>query len=410
MRVLAGRVSLLVLLALPGCLLKLPQTGGLAAGGDADVVQSADGVIPFSPDGSPISDTGSEGLADFNWNPPPTWDSWGIPDTAPPGDFGAGEGVDTAVPQQTWSCYYPVEEVASEPLTSSFVVEDLDIGMDDLLYVYGFLCGLDQTTSAVPERYFPIQIDSPTELVAALFCSKPCYLFLMKNGCLYDSMVGCWYTGENTVQAEASLMPGLYLLGVEFPAPADIPFDPTGLVFDLHAGLNQAYGQTPCQVEESVEDSQIPSACKVSGGEAAKTAMVHSALSWSAGDDFDLHCTQGGVAADEVGGMPDRVHAYTADFEDPLPRLVDVTVKFQLPPGSDTSAGHILAVTTSPCGAAQAVVACTWGHETELSLSGVSVFPHETLYAVVDGMGEEAFGVAWQGEYELSWTVHETCY
>ncbi len=366
-------------------------------------------MIPLPDDGTVRLDVTSEGLADYSWNPPPQWDSWGFPDSTSTGDWVTGGDEDAAPPEPSWSCYYPIEEVVSEPLTTSFIADDLDIGAQDMLYVYGFLCGIEQAVSAVPERYFPIEIDAPTDLVASLHCSKPCYLFLMKNGCLYDSTVGCWHTGESTVQAEASLMPGLYLLGVEFPNPAEVPFDPTGLQFDLHAALNQPFGQDPCMAEENVQDSQIPSQCKVSGGEAAKSKKVFSTLAWSAQDDFDLACSQGGVAADEIGGMPDRAHAYTADFEAALPRELDVRVEFAPAGGGAVPPGRILAVTTAPCGAAQAVVACTWGHEAVLELKGVSVFPHETLYAVVDGMGEGAFDKSWQGSYELTWTVHETC-
>lgn len=406
-----ARAAVLVLAALlvvPGCLIKLPQSSGLA-GVDADVAVQGDGVIPLPDGGTRRLDNLGEGLADYAWTPPPQWDSWGIPDSLPPGDWSTGGEADAGSTEQAWSCYYPLEEIVSEPLTSSFVVDDLDIGAQDKLYVYGFLCGIEEATSAVPEQYFPLLLDSPTDMVATLSCSKPCYMFLMKNGCLYDSTVACWHTGESKLQAEATLMPGLYLLGVEFPAPADVPFDPSGLQFDLHAALNREYGQSSCTAEENVQDSQIPTQCKTSQGVAAKSKKVFSSLAWSAMDDFDLHCSQGGMAADEVGGMPDRAHAYTADFEASQPRLLDVRVEFAPTGGGALPPGRILAVTTAPCGAAEAVLDCTWGHEDALELTGISAFPHETLYAVVDGMGDGAFDPASQSAYELTWTVHETC-
>ncbi|MBM4353471.1 MAG: hypothetical protein FJ109_06680 [Deltaproteobacteria bacterium] len=410
-RVCAVLLSIAVLLPVQGCLLKLPSTPGAQSLADSDAMIAADGWVPYPGDGLVRPDAvADEESADYSWTPPPQWDSWGIPDAAVADGSVLPDNGDAQSQPQSWNCYYPIEEVAPESLTSSFIAKDLDIGAEDLLYVYGFLCGIDQAASAVPERYFPFLVKTPSDLVATLVCSKPCYLFLMKNGCLYDSTVGCWHNGESTVQAEASLMPGLYLLGVEFPAEPDVPFDPAGLEFDLHAAVNQPFGQTPCQPEENMSDSQIASTCKVSGGKSEKSASVFSSLAWSAGDDFDLKCSQGGFAADEVGGMPDRVHAFTGDFEGPEPRLLDVTVKFGAPPMGAPPAGRILALTTSPCGASQAVIACTWGHEIELSLTGVTVFPHETLYAVVDGMGEEAFDAAWQSPYELTWTVHETCH
>jgi hypothetical protein len=203
-------------------------------------------------------------------------------------------------------------------------------------------------------------------------------------------------------------MPGLYLVGVEYildPLLNPIP----EYFFDLHVALNNTFGQEQCPAESVSKSSGLEAGpCDVALDSTTASSKIQGSLSWPQGDDFFLACGELGVEADPVGGMPDVVHAYVADFPEEGTRVVDVSVVFDDFPGDD-DASFILALTTAPCGAASAVVDCEWGPAGELTLSGITVFRGQTLYAVIDGMGEDAFDLVSPAPYTLTWTEHSDC-
>jgi len=335
----------------------------------------------------PNDERGNQGKED-GWNDPPL------------GDLKGGDA------DPIWNCNHSKEELADTTLNGSFVQKTQQLGENDFIMVYDWLCDLDDTNVS-PEKTYLLEVDSPMSLAVNLKCDKECYSFLMKDGCLYDSFEGCSPGNSDSAQFSKELLPGLYLLGVEYVLELGSP-PHQDHAFDIHVAMNQTAGQKNCELKSTSTDSSVESQCTKLVQTSQKSVSVISTLGWEDRDDFYLQCAHFGVAADAFGGMPDVVHAFQADFDGPTPRTVDVSL--QLPEGQEGDPGeYTLAVTTSPCGAADAVVDCDWGPVFDLAISGLTVFPHETLYAVIDGIGKNAFESDATLSYKLTWTISEIC-
>ncbi len=318
-----------------------------------------------------------------------------------------GDGAEVAEEPYVWNCTFPPEEFDSAIRTRSFVKKGQVLGNQDLVIVYQYSCNTDKTYQS-PERGYFFAPEEPLELSLRLECDAPCYAYLMRNGCYYDSTEACWFPYGSELTVATDLMPGLYRIGVEF---VDADLEPPDAVhhFYLHAALNYVHGDSSCPCASVTSAGTLPPPqCDAGAETGPATQAVSGSLSWAAEDDFFLQCGHLGVAADKIGGMPDVVHAFDADFEGELPRLLDVRVTFPGQPGTG-GPGHILALTTAPCGAPEAVIDCAWGSDGVLALEGLTVFPGERLYAVVDGMGADAFEAPAETAYEVQWSLRSPC-
>jgi len=193
---------------------------------------------------------------------------------------------------------------------------------------------------------------------------------------------------------------------VEF-LPEEESGKPWDKSFDIHVAINRTTGQEECQVETESSFSQLEVSCAERGDEGPAEATVSASLDWALQDDFFLGCGTPGKAADPTGGMPDASHRFVADLAGSEPRQIGVEVTFAKPPVD--SDGFILALTTSPCGASGSVIDCDWGDGTSLKISNVTLFPGETVYAVVDGLGADALTLVEPQPYLLRWTSSAPC-
>jgi hypothetical protein len=388
----------------PACLVKLPRTPegntlpGLA-GADGTEQDPRDSVVWPQEDGTGAYPDWRWWAADAPWDPGGYGDggTWTLPD---------GKVVDAAPEEFTWNCPYATEELAGVIHQSSFVETGVALPDTDRFVIYDWFCGMDELNHS-PESSFLVQISEPVELRIELKCDAPCYAYLMKNGCQYDSIETCFNTDSDSLAAVSGVLPGLFLLNVEFLFDQLTP-EGRGHEFDIHVALNKSLGQPECLLTSATIDSAVESTCSLGEDNGLKSRTVQSELSWQDGDDFNLQCSHLGVEADPFGGMPDAVHSYFADYGGAMPRTVDVILDRELSQ-EQPDMPLTLAVTTAPCGASSAVVDCDWSSGSEIALHGLTVFPGETLYAVVDGVGSSAFDFPEELPYSLTWTIHEPC-
>ena len=388
----------------PSCLFKFPEAPeslfpGLEVidGNDASTGEAVDLSV----------DDSQPGYQDWGW-----WIPDGGPDNAGsdwfPADFASPDSGDGEDPEFTWTCPYETTEFAPDIKSKSFVVTNQVLGENDYFMVYDWICGLGLTyTSQSPERGYPFVLDRPMSISAQLRCDDICLAYLVKNGCQYDNIDNCWYKNADQVKLTQDLMPALYMIGPEYLQQDMLESVNPDHLFDLHLAINNPYGQTPCLVEGTARHSEMSGTCDALDDLVLMTATDSGNLSWSDDDDLYLQCNHFGIEADDLGGMPDVVHSFIADFPGPGPRRVDVAVSF--PAQEDSEVSHIVALTTAPCGAVEAVIDCTWGSDSMLVLEGIYVFPDETLFLVIDGAGADAFDSPSNTPYSITWTVYDSC-
>ncbi len=394
-----------------GCFVKLPQSPE----------QNLPGTLP---DGKVIADLVAETQQPLDQPTYPDWRWWAADSSAPqdPLDFKPAE---VTLPDDAdggglvfeWVCLadlpaedgtypeLPPEDFGGVVATHSFSRPNQVLGNSNQLTVYYVLCDADETYY-VPERAYAFRLDEPTTATFQLSCDAPCYAFLAKSGCEYEHFEGCWVAADGEILVKESLMPGLYLVGVEFPGSAVEPPDAIHH-FDLHVALNRSSGQAVCDVATVSQASKlVPGECAAQDATTFAATKVSGALEWGDVDDFFLGCGPEDAPADPQGGMPDVVHAFDVDLPEGAPALLDVVLTFpDGPPGQ----GTVLALTGAPCGASDAVIDCAWGSGDTLILKDITVFPGERIYAVVDGIGEDALDATLPLAYELEWKVSTPC-
>jgi len=281
----------------------------------------------------------------------------------------------------------------------SFVEQNHAEGPADNVFVYSTFCGFEESKTALDSTYL-VGIDVPASLGVEVKCSHNCYLYLLKNGCVYANIQDCWYNGTESVQLLLDVMPGLYVLAVEFERSTDNPEEPPPeKSFDIHVAVNRTFGQEPCLSETTTLWSQLD-ADRADGA----SLEVSGALGWERRDDFLLQCPAGGPSPEKLGGMPDTAHTLLADFGGSEPRTFSVELAF---PGSppEVASGAALAVSTLPCGKTSSVIDCTWGSQGTHKLEGITAFPGETLYALIDLSSELAFDLVEPVEYSLKFST-----
>ena len=265
---LLAPAALLLTVCVAGCPFTLPrpQLPEAASGdtpADASPIDAGDGSLQ-----PPLEDVAEP--KDRWWfvpdtpfapdDPDPVWDIvWqdfpNPPDGSPPIDAGGGEGE--------WECEIgglarPHGIFGAEIMTHSFFrrTEVLD---PHLITVSHTSCGIGGYNPQQEERTYPLKVDFPSSLRVTLECNAPCYAFLMKNGCHYENISGCWFGDSGQVQMEAELLPALYVLGVEFLSAEEM--EAKDFQFDLHVALNHSLGQQECQVESQLYYSDMDEGC-----------------------------------------------------------------------------------------------------------------------------------------------------
>ena len=400
-----------------GCSVKIPDVFSYPA---EDLPQAA-GDIQW-PDGwstdwtMPDKDTFTG--KDTQWHPP-------FPqlDIGPFGDQNEGDTIpedltyDVDEPPPIWECWLTeYDEEAGRAVKLDYLPQDFPTGIHTSSFHYTavglgknvanpsyYTCGMDDYNDQKEETNFIVQVDNFVSLTVDVQCNGTCYVYLMKNGCMYDHLEQCLFNDSEQLHLDADLLPGTYLVGVEFLKQKDLTVEE--LAFDIRVAMNKTEGQTPCNVESHSFASEALPFCDVKPGIQQLPIVVSGELDWMDKDDFYLTCDHFGTPADPTGGMPDTVHSLEADFAAAGLVKVDVSLKLLDPMQGD---GHTLALTTAPCGASAAIVDCAWGVESDLTIQSVSLFPGETVYAVVDGL---ATSNAWNTPrpYDLTWTVHTPC-
>ncbi len=408
---LAACCALVALAAPMGCFVKLPQTPQQkwpATLPDGKIIDAAPADHWVSPDQSTYPD--------WRWWVPDSHES-GHDGDFHPAEISLSDGGDAGGLVFEWNCFsdkpetdgtygeLPPESFSGTVATSSFLQTQQVMGETNQITVFYVLCQNDDTFY-VPERVYAVRVEEPTEASIQLNCDAPCYAFLTHSGCEYENFESCWPADDSSLVAQTKLLPGIYLVGVEFPDTETGPGDTTH-VFDLHVALNRTAGQETCLTESATSASSMAAPqCGLGETLGWSTAQVSGLLEWSDNDDFYLKCGLADVAADKLGGMPDEAHRFEADLAGPDPGLVNLEVTF-----AESAAGeeHIIAVTGDSCGAADAVIDCAWGTGQKLSIEGISVFPGERLYAIVDGSGGDALKGTTQTPYELTWSLQSPC-
>ncbi|GEM_PF-5740046 len=416
--------SLLIVIAtaasLPSCLFRLPETPTVDIPQlGADDLVAVDGYVDLTQETVDAQES-----PDMIWLPEEITNAdaqWADSTDLTPDD--SLTDPDTIM-EFANNCPYPLNAFTPEVATNSFVVYQQSIitPVDpetppeetppaDKIYVYYLSCGLERNSYG-PERGYAVRVDSPGVITATARCSHKCYIFVHKDGCNYNNLTGCWSQGDTRAEASFDVLPGLYLISVEFEE-SDLMTD-LGVAdfekaqFDLHVAHSNHKGTTPC---ESDSKTDLPSnfSCDESG-EFSWSTTVDATLDWTAVDNFDLGCGYGDVAADPTGGMPDHVHAISVPHDLPSPVRISATLQMNPgPPPGAPSLPHLLAITSAPCGSAASVIDCLWGSESTDVSGEILAMPGDQLFAVVDGMGIAAFDFTSPQNYSLTWNVSGQC-
>ena len=388
-----------VVLSFPGCLIDLPKS---PLQDFSDNVSVGDGVAGRDKQGTPDGVSNDPGFDSWQWSP----DSQTVDDTGGRGNSENPEfdlDLAAAEVEALWECVYTPQELSTDFHEYSFFATSQQMEAD-LLYVYGGLCGLSESNFG-PERVYLLEVDLPRSLNVRVDCSSSCLAYLMRNGCNYIHTQGCWYGESGSVQFSADLMSGTYILAVEILVDEEV-LEPGAGDFDIHVAVNNSHGQEDCSLEDDLAFSDLETQCDGNGKGLAR-GVLDGTLSWDYHDLLFTGCSQSGALADEFGGMPDLTFAFVADFEEE--ESMPLTVRLSVPDQPwQPIAEHLLAITTDPCGAEDAVVDCKLGAVGQLVLEDLVVFRGETVYAVVDGIGEAGFDFP-DMPFELSFEVPATC-
>ncbi len=410
-------LALLVPVLLSGCFFKLPETPSV----DIPQLQDED-LVPledFNAADAAYDQSGNE--PEMIWRPDDT--GTGIDWAGQDVDVVDEDGLltpDTSINFDE-NCPYPLTTFTDTVRTQSFIqvqqslLSPVDptlppeqVPPPDKLYVYYLTCGLKQS-SYCAERGYAVSITEPSVLNAQAECSHSCYFYVYKDGCNYNNLVDCWSQGSTSAKMSLDVLPGLYLVVVEFIG--DELWDMTGTPdysqawFDLHVAVNHVAGQEQCVTETAQTPLPEVAVC-TEGGEATWELAAPGVLAPEVGDDFDLGCGMGDVKADPIGGMADQAHSLTipADWTEPVRVIAEVTFLAQEPPLS-----HLFAVTSAPCGAPQSVIDCVWGTQQTLTVPEILALPGDTLFAVVDGLGKDAFTALGGQPYTVTWRISGAC-
>ncbi len=313
-------------------------------------------------------------------------------DGAGPADGHASDAAPAdAAPDWPVPLYCPYGPQSVAVSTRSTVYRDNDFAnASDWVMLPARPCPGERPPSGL-ERVFAAAVsESGTWLGVQTRCTFECQVWIARDDCTYTDLVGCFNAaGDERVQLEAP--PGMYYVFVE-PALDEPP-----AIFDLVLALSRTTGRAPCPVEASLYHSAaLQGGCETDGALTVEATADTSGLA----DRHYLVCPEQGVARDRLGGAPDAAFAIVADYPDAAPRTVDIEVEA-------SGFEPIVALSAAPCGAAEAILGC-FAHEADRWwYSAVTLFPGETLYAIVDGNGEQLLPGTAAGAVRVRAHFHE---
>jgi len=385
--------------AMPGYDAGEPEVGGVDSGQIADLAETGDREKDVRDDADTFpwwwtQDAGGDADAS---------DVSDKEDRQAPPDV---EEPDTA--ELPWDCLIktPEELGGGTVYTGSFSLTNqklLDFpATENILGPNWFTCGLPDANDFYQDHPYVVAVDRPTEMKIALQCNGPCYAYTLQGGCMYQYLEQCWYNGTDDVTGSTWVLPGYHVIVVEFFYEPDV--SPTDYRYDMQVALNHVDGQEECKVEEAARFSEMEFECPPGTPEGA-TATMAGDLTLEDGDDFYIDCKPG-VEVDPFGGMADEAYSFTADDSEVFPGEVTVRLTRQSP--GDGGAPLMLALSMDPCGAQDSILACVSGTEETLELPAATLFPGQTVHAIVDGVAGAAVLPATVA-YQITWTVQAPC-
>jgi len=332
-----------------------------------------------------------EQVEEDGWRPDGrTVDWWSNPDSITDPD---------ALPPPVFDCPTPLSDLVSEIRTHSFVATDQGVGEHNL-FVYTSMCAMEAPNNG-PEGIHAIQVDSFARLSGRAECNGPCYVAIFKDGCGYGNMLQCFWNGGSELDFAMDLLPGLYLVVVEFIWDMRSPVEDFG--YRIHAAVNRESGLSPCPAQAETRVSELLEVCD---SEPRREAVLSGTLDPLLDTDQVYVSCGSPYPLDPRGGMPDHLYAFHNDLQGAGPIVVFTELFLSGPAGEDTEA--LLSLTSSPCGASSSVIDCTGGSGTQ-RLGPTLVFPGESIYAVVEPHSVHAFDFTEPLPYQLRFWTPSTC-
>lgn len=316
-------------------------------------------------------------------------DWWHVPDGVVDADV---------LPPPAFDCPTPLNDLVPGIRTHSFVATDLGVGEHNL-FVYTSLCAMESPNNG-PEGIHAIQVDSFARLSGRAECNGPCYVAVFKDGCGYGHMQRCFWNGESELDFAMDLLPGLYLVVVEFIWDMRSPVE--DFAYRIHAAVNRDSGLSPCPTQAEVRVSEFQEFC---GPDPRREAVLSGFIDPLDTDRVYVSCGSP-YPLDPRGGMPDHLYAFHNDLQGAGPIAVFTEVSLPVPAGADTEV--LLTLTSSPCGASGSVIDCTGGSGVQ-TLGPTLVFPGESIYAVVEPHSVHAFSFTDPLAYQLRFWTASTC-
>jgi hypothetical protein len=336
------------------------------------------------PDAAPVVDA-PEAIDAAEADAAPDPDGQVGADASGGGDAAPGPDAAPAPDAGPLSCL----DEGTEVVTSTIFFTQTFTGATDTYSFQSNQCS-DPPDSA--ERIYGFEVTSPIEWYAETRCGTSsgwdCELVLTKDGCADPDVVACETTIGDEVMSSV-LQPGRYALFLE----GDNPEDPA--VYDFMVNFHHTGGQAQC--EATTLDVIEAANCRDPALESPHYRLLLEDITTPEDvDDFFVEGVDGcDHDQDHVGGAPDRVYR----LELPEEREVSVVL------APDDWDG-MLYVTRAPCGARDAVVACSddlTGSEEEID----ETLAAGTWYIVVDGFGEKTFDSNAWGTFSLEVKVYD---
>ncbi len=303
-----------------------------------------------------------------------------------------------ALPTLAFDCPTPLSDLAPEIRTHSFVAADQGVGEQNL-FVYTSLCAMESPNNG-PEGIHAIQVDSFARLSGRAECNGPCYVAIFQDGCGYGHMKRCFWNGDDELDFAVDLLPGLYLVVVEFIWDMRSPVEDFG--YRIHAAVNRDGGLSPCPTRAEVRLSELEEFCD---HDPRREGVLSGFVNPLDTDRVYVSCGSP-YPLDPRGGMPDHLFAFHNDLQGSAPVALFTELSLSEPAGA--GAEVLLSLTSSPCGASSSVIDCTGGSGIQ-TLGPTLVFPGESVYAVVEPHSAHAFSFTEPLAYQLRFWTASTC-
>lgn len=336
------------LLGLPGCSFLLPDFGIQTP----DLFLSAD----LDAEAQDLSDATADLDADV-------WDLSGV--DLPYEDLGQEDAP-------AWNCHVGLEYLETSTYRWSFA----DHGMGsvrNMLSVYYELCG-DSEPVQSPETTYILTPQQAVYFTMSLDCQPPCKAWLMRDGCYYYNVQGCWQADLPLIGG-LLLGAGLYVMGVEQPLQEGMIMAPP---FSVHVAMNPLEPPADCAEDLAVRWSAMETAA----GDTRRTALA-PALDWTLADRIRTSCA---ASSDALGGMPEYALRFIPDFGDDKVRRLRIEVQ----PAKGATERLYLSVNGAGCGVTGKELLCASVEDAESLEEELLVFDGQELFVYLEADSDAA--------------------